>query len=317
MTAVNDHCKQPSFFVVNDWGTAVYGRARSTWVISYLLRGDASQWYKTNKDTFTSWKIFINELKRAFTSSFHAELAFQKLELYSQGENQSVRNFFNEVLKLCKEADSTMSEATKLKNLLNKIKPSIQLEVRKKKPTSPTEFLEYARDVEELFQLSNINMDRNKNNNSTTSYSQSSFTRTNPPTSTNQYSNNSASTKSTSGYYRNNNNNGNNYNNSSYNRTDRSNYPLSTSSKPSFRLPQSSQNQTNASLRTNSNGRFQSQPNQRYSSNNTQSRARTAYTIVPADPSSDIELAEESCSDILCTNCNLYGHGVSSCQNFD
>jgi hypothetical protein len=33
MTAVNDHCKQPSFFVVNDWGTAVYGRARSTWVI--------------------------------------------------------------------------------------------------------------------------------------------------------------------------------------------------------------------------------------------------------------------------------------------
>ncbi len=27
MTAVNDHCKQPSFFVVNDWGTAVYDRA--------------------------------------------------------------------------------------------------------------------------------------------------------------------------------------------------------------------------------------------------------------------------------------------------
>ncbi len=31
MTAVNDHCKQASFFVVNDWGTAVYGRVRSTW----------------------------------------------------------------------------------------------------------------------------------------------------------------------------------------------------------------------------------------------------------------------------------------------
>jgi hypothetical protein len=31
MTAVNDHCKQPSFFAVNDWGTVVYGRARSTW----------------------------------------------------------------------------------------------------------------------------------------------------------------------------------------------------------------------------------------------------------------------------------------------
>jgi hypothetical protein len=33
MTAVNDRCKQLSFFVVNDWGTAVYGRARSTWAV--------------------------------------------------------------------------------------------------------------------------------------------------------------------------------------------------------------------------------------------------------------------------------------------
>ncbi|CAF4872774.1 unnamed protein product, partial [Rotaria magnacalcarata] len=61
-----------------------------------------------------------------------------------------------------------MSESIKLKNLLKKIKPSIQLEVRKKKPTSTAEFLEYAKEVEELFQLSNIIVDNNNNNNSNT-----------------------------------------------------------------------------------------------------------------------------------------------------
>ncbi len=52
-----------------------------------------------------------------------------------------------------------MSEATKLKNLLNKRKPTIQFEVRKKKPNSVNQFLEYVGDVEELFQLSNVEMD--------------------------------------------------------------------------------------------------------------------------------------------------------------
>ncbi|CAF4384919.1 unnamed protein product [Rotaria magnacalcarata] len=63
-------------------------------LISYSLRGDALQWFKTSKSMFTSWKVFISELKRAFTSSFHEELAFKKLESYNQGENQSIRNSF-------------------------------------------------------------------------------------------------------------------------------------------------------------------------------------------------------------------------------
>ncbi|CAF1619086.1 unnamed protein product, partial [Adineta ricciae] len=125
-------------------------------LISYSLRGDALDWFKNNRSSFTSWTLFVTELKRAFTSSFHEELAFKKLESYSQTENQSIRNFVNEVLKLCKEADPTMSEATKLKNLLNKTKPSIQYEVRKKKPQSTSEFLEFAKEAEELMQLSNL-----------------------------------------------------------------------------------------------------------------------------------------------------------------
>ncbi|CAF4389108.1 unnamed protein product, partial [Rotaria magnacalcarata] len=76
------------------------------------LRDDAREWFRNNRSSFSSWNIFVDELKRAFTSSFIGELAFKKLESYSQGTNQSIRNYFNKVLKLCKEADDTMSEST-------------------------------------------------------------------------------------------------------------------------------------------------------------------------------------------------------------
>ncbi len=48
-------------------------------LFSYLLRGDALQWYKNNKNTFSSWRFFIQEIQRTFTSSFHEELAFKQL----------------------------------------------------------------------------------------------------------------------------------------------------------------------------------------------------------------------------------------------
>ena len=139
-------------------------------LISYSLRGDALEWFKNNRSMFTSWKVFVAELKIAFTSSFHGELAFKKLESYTQGENQSIRSFFNDVLKLCKEADATMSETTKLKTLLNKTKPSLQLEVRKKKPKSTSEFLEYAKEAEELLQLSNVDPNHSNTNNHNTKF---------------------------------------------------------------------------------------------------------------------------------------------------
>lgn len=141
-------------------------------LVSYSLRGDASEWFKNNKTTFTSWNVFVIELKKAFTSSFHEELAFIRLESYSQGENQLIHSFFNEILKLCKGADNTMSEVTKLKNLLNKTKPNIQFEVRKKKPTLTAEFLVYAKEAEELMQLSNMTTDSPNSQKSTQAASQ-------------------------------------------------------------------------------------------------------------------------------------------------
>ncbi|CAF1690027.1 unnamed protein product, partial [Adineta ricciae] len=62
-----------------------------------------------------------------------------------------------------------MSESMKLRHLLKKAKPTLQYEIRKRKPTTTKQFLEYAKEAEELLQSSNIDTDtdtyENKNGN--------------------------------------------------------------------------------------------------------------------------------------------------------
>ncbi|CAF4014169.1 unnamed protein product [Rotaria sordida] len=90
---------------------------------------------QTENTTYFSDTINISRQTPTFNSTAKVDfgviniIAFKRLETYTQEENQAILNFFNEVLKLYHETDSTISEATKLKNLLNETKPSIQYEV--------------------------------------------------------------------------------------------------------------------------------------------------------------------------------------------
>ncbi|CAF1107957.1 unnamed protein product [Rotaria sordida] len=107
----------------------------------------------------------LEETEKQFQPNINpTTTTFKKLESYTQGENQSFYNFYNKVLQLCNEADSTMSGSIKFKNILNKTKLTIQFEVRRKKSTTAKKILEYVKDIEELYQLSNISI-HNKNNN--------------------------------------------------------------------------------------------------------------------------------------------------------
>ena len=139
-------------------------------LVQYSLRGEALRWFKNNKSTLTSWSGFVKGLKETFLSPFFEEIAFKKLESYSQGVNQPIRSFYNEVLKLCNDADPSMSDSSKLRHLLNKTNSALQFEIRLKRPTTSKQFLEYAIEVEELFHLSNINVSYNSNKSTTPTF---------------------------------------------------------------------------------------------------------------------------------------------------
>ena len=134
-------------------------------LVTYALRGEALVWYKNHKSNFSTWCKFVSQLKHTYVPVYYQELAFKKLDAYSQTENQSICNFYNHLIKLCNDADPTMTDSTKLKHLLNKTKPSLQFEIRRKKPTTSEQFLEDGKDVEELFHLSTFNTNINLYNN--------------------------------------------------------------------------------------------------------------------------------------------------------
>ncbi|CAF2081036.1 unnamed protein product [Rotaria magnacalcarata] len=58
-------------------------------------------------------------------------------------------------MKLCKEANSSINDDTRLQYLKDGLKPSLRFEVLLKNPSSPEEFLEYAQKFEQLNSLEN------------------------------------------------------------------------------------------------------------------------------------------------------------------
>jgi hypothetical protein len=287
-------------------------------LISYSLRGDALEWFKNNRTSFTSWSVFVVELKRAFTSSFHEELAFQKLELYFQGENQLIRSYFNEVLKLCKEADPSMSEATKLKHLLSKTKPSIQYEVRKKKPTSTAEFLEYAKDAEELMQLSQMSSDTISNQTS------ARVVQPQPTPKPSRAPNFTPSLNFRSDSYPSNYSRHFDQNNQfpqTRNPYPYRNSPSFSTNTPSSPKPRFNNNPSqpyrprysNDSIAKSNDNR---QPPKNNSATPKPARQSTANAIDVPDQSSDLEPLQETFSSVSCSRCSQFGHEASACPNF-
>ncbi|CAF1538974.1 unnamed protein product, partial [Didymodactylos carnosus] len=130
--------------------------------IPQFLKNDAKQWYKDNQSIIMSWNEFKTQIKEAYTSTYEITIAFQRLKNYQQTNNQTVKQYYTEVIKLCREADPKMSEQIKLQHLLDNLKPSIKLKVIEKNPKTVAEFLEHSKTVEDLNTL--ISRDQNLSN---------------------------------------------------------------------------------------------------------------------------------------------------------
>jgi len=121
--------------------------------IPSCLETDAKDWFFDNHHLFSSWSLFVQKLSDTFESSGKADVAFNRLRQYQQGLNQDVRHYYFEIMKLCKEANPTMDEATKLQYLKDGLKASLRFDILLKNPKTTEVFLEYAQKIEELKSL--------------------------------------------------------------------------------------------------------------------------------------------------------------------
>jgi hypothetical protein len=121
--------------------------------VSSWLEADARDWFFDNMHLFPTWTAFVEKLIKTFESSGKADIAFNRLRHYEQGITQDVRQYYFEIMKLCKEANADMDEASKLQYLKDGLKPSLRFDVLLKDPKTPEDFLEFAQRIDELKSL--------------------------------------------------------------------------------------------------------------------------------------------------------------------
>ncbi|CAF4045023.1 unnamed protein product, partial [Rotaria sordida] len=97
--------------------------------ISLCLESDARDWFQDNPHLCSTWSTFVQNLLKTFESSGKADVSFNQLRHYQQSINQDVRQYYFEVMKLCKEANPLMDDASKLQYLKDGLKPSLRFDV--------------------------------------------------------------------------------------------------------------------------------------------------------------------------------------------
>ncbi|CAM2726764.1 unnamed protein product [Rotaria socialis] len=118
--------------------------------IPSCLEADAKDWFFDNYHFVPSWSLFVQKLLDTFESSSKADIAFNRLRQYQQSLHQDVRQYYFELMKLCKEANPLMDESSKLQYLKDGLKSSLRFDILLKNPTTTEEFLKYAQKIEEL-----------------------------------------------------------------------------------------------------------------------------------------------------------------------
>jgi Retrotransposon gag protein/Zinc knuckle len=170
MTMAREIIKSPSYFRgskddVIDWLEKIEQRFKmANWTddnklqyISIHLQDDAYRWWNQAATNITSWAGFVQAIKQAFGSTKMKELAFEQLKWYKQTVNQSITQYYDQVLELCKRVDAGMNESMKLQYLLAGVKDSSKLHIALHDPQTPETFLVYARKVEDTLSLTASN----------------------------------------------------------------------------------------------------------------------------------------------------------------
>lgn len=125
------------------------------------LDGEAKRWYENNT-SLTEWRTLKFALVERFTSSDSTSRTFEQLKQRKQQTNESITSYYDDVIKLCQEYDSTMSQRLMISWLENGINESLKIPVKRQMKTllesarTTQAFLKIAKDEEELQENSSI-----------------------------------------------------------------------------------------------------------------------------------------------------------------
>ena len=128
------------------------------------LDGEAKRWYENNT-SLTEWRTLKCALVERFTSSDLTSRTFEQLKQRKQQPNESITSYYDDIIKLCHEYDSGMSQRMMISWLENGINESLKIPVKRQMKTLPElarttkAFLKIAKDEEELQESASTKLD--------------------------------------------------------------------------------------------------------------------------------------------------------------
>ncbi|KAM7281063.1 hypothetical protein ISCGN_005928 [Ixodes scapularis] len=91
----------------------------------FSLEGTARHWFENHEASLTSWDICAAELQRTFATLHRREKAEDLLRIRTQGPDESVTSFVEDVLRLSARADPRATDDKKLRVLMRGVRDDI------------------------------------------------------------------------------------------------------------------------------------------------------------------------------------------------
>lgn len=121
--------------------------------VYFFLEGTARKWYENNEDSFTSWTLFEDGLKKTFgdTQTF-LRRAKERLKSRAQQPGESNQSYIQDVLELCKQAEPTMSEEDKVSHLMKGVAEDVFQALHSRDVKTSGDFTKWCVYIEEMKQ---------------------------------------------------------------------------------------------------------------------------------------------------------------------
>ncbi|CAF5029277.1 unnamed protein product, partial [Rotaria sp. Silwood1] len=100
------------------------------------LDGEAKRWYEDNM-TLVQWENLKSALLERFTTSDSSSKIFEQLKERKQKSDETITSYYDAVIKLCREYDSSMSQKIMISWLQNGIKDSLKTQIKRQMKLLP------------------------------------------------------------------------------------------------------------------------------------------------------------------------------------
>lgn len=142
-----DHYERVSSF--NRWDDSLKRRH-----VGFYLDLIAETWYHNNERDLPDWQRFTSELRRVFgASSMRTEAAKKKLDERVQRPGESYTSYIEDVIALCRRADTDMTEESRVRHVLKGISPLAFNALAAQNPTTINQIVTTCQRLDDLQSL--------------------------------------------------------------------------------------------------------------------------------------------------------------------